>query len=47
MPDGKILKEVNYKTVPDSNTQQLKLAMGGDVGMTKSAASMTMKLADF
>ena len=35
--DSTVLKEINYKTVPDNDTSELRLAIGGDVGMTKSA----------
>jgi metallophosphoesterase superfamily enzyme len=32
---------VNYKTLPDSSTNKIKMAVGGDIGMTPDAKTLT------
>lgn len=33
-PNGSVLKDVGYKTLPGTNFTSLKIAAGGDLGMT-------------
>ena len=45
--NGNILKWANYKTVPGADATQLKMAVGGDLGMTKQGKQMTSYLSSF
>lgn len=32
---GVVLKQANYKTIPSQDAAELKMAVGGDLGMTQ------------
>jgi metallophosphoesterase superfamily enzyme len=38
---------VNYKTVPDGKSREIRMASGGDVGMNKFGRKMTSYLVDY
>jgi len=46
---GKVLKKIGYKTVPFANStnQTLRIAEGGDLGMTEQGKLMTSYLTEF
>lgn len=44
---GLVLKWANYKTVPGADAAELKMAVGGDLGMTKEGKQMTSYLLNF
>lgn len=44
---GAVLKWANYKTVPDANTAELRMAIGGDIGVSWNGDIMTSYLTDF
>lgn len=44
---GKILKQAKYKTLPNQDASELKMAVGGDLGMTDEGIKITSFLSDF
>ena len=44
---GKISKKINYKTVPGADAGILKLAMGGDIGISNGGTEITNQLINF
>ena len=44
---SKVLRVSNYKTLPGRDAQELRLAMGGDVGLTVNGSRISSSLAPF
>jgi hypothetical protein len=44
---GIVIKQSNYKTTPGFNAKQLKMAIGGDLGMNTAGKKMTLNLINF
>lgn len=44
---GAIYKKINYKTVPGADAGIIKLAMGGDVGISNGGTEITNQLITF
>ena len=44
---NQIIKSVKYRTLPGRNADELRMAVGGDIGIDQQATSLTSNLIDF
>jgi hypothetical protein len=44
---GKVIKSANYKTVPSADTKELRIAAGGDLGLSSNGDLMASYLVEY